>query len=130
MGDEARRAIVRAYFAKMTAIDIDGIIAMFEPDGFVVSPFLGRMPAPDFYAKLGAASSAATLTVHGIMGDPEAGKYAAHFRYDWTLASGEDLMFEGIDLFTFGAGERFRSMEIFYDTHPLRAEVGDKYERA
>ena len=49
-------AFVRRYFDLLTAADLDGIVAMFEPDASVLSPFLGKMPAPAFFEKLGDAS--------------------------------------------------------------------------
>lgn len=121
---------VRRYFELMTASDIDGIIDMFEIEGFVLSPFLGRMQAPDFFRKLGDASSASELTVFDILIGENGNTAAAHFEYDWTLASGEQFVFQGIDYFKFGQSGKFASMSIFYDTHPVREDVGDKYANA
>lgn len=46
-------AYVQHYFTQMTASDIDGIVGIFEPNGFVVSPFLGKVVAPAFFKVLG-----------------------------------------------------------------------------
>lgn len=55
-------------------------------------------------------------------------RVAAYFRYDWTLNDGREVTFTCVDVFTFDAGStRIRDMNIVYDTHPLREEVGDKY---
>ena len=127
---EAKTTIIRKYFELMSNSDIDGIIAMFAPDGFVMSPFLGKVNASGFFKKLGNASTQSTLTIHDILisGSKNAG--AGHFRYDWTLADGSELAFEGVDYFTFNDDLKFQSMHIYYDTHPLRLEVGDKYANA
>ena len=130
MSDPAKIAHVRRYFELMTAGDIEGIIALFADDAHIMSPFLGRMDAPPFYRKLGAASRDSNLTIFDILLGVDGNSAAAHFRYDWVLASGDDLAFEGVDYFTFAPDGRFQSMLIFYDTHPLREEVGDKYENA
>ncbi|MCP4185526.1 MAG: nuclear transport factor 2 family protein [Hyphomicrobiales bacterium] len=121
---------VRRYFELMTASNIDGIIDMFESDGFVLSPFLGRMQAPDFFHKLDDVSNASKLTVFDVLIGENGNTAAAHFEYDWTLASGEQFVFQGVDYFKFGQSGKFASMSIFYDTHPVREEVGDKYENS
>lgn len=123
-------ATVRRYFELMTAGDIEGIIALFADGGFVISPFLGKMAARPFFEKLGNASTNSVLTVYDVLIGDDNRTAAGHFRYDWTLADGSDLSFEGVDLFTFAHDQRFQSMNIYYDTHPLRLEVGDKYANA
>ena len=129
MTDKAATS-VRRYFALMTEGDIEGIIALFSPDAHVVSPFLGKMDARPFFEKLGNASTKSVLTVHDVLIGEGARTAAARFRYDWTLADGSLLSFEGVDHFTFSQDGRFQSMIIYYDTHPLRQEVGDKYANA
>ena len=127
---DAKTAIIRNYFERMSDSDIGGIIAMFAADGFVMSPFLGKVDAPEFFKKLGNASTQSTLRIHDILisGSKNAG--AGHFRYDWVLADGSELSFEGVDYFTFNDYLKFQSRHIYYDTHPLRLEVGDKYANA
>jgi hypothetical protein len=121
---------VERYFELMTAGDIVGIVSLFAGDAFIMSPFLGRVPASEFFPKLGGASTASLLTVHDILLGRNGDSAAVHFRYDWTLADGSDLTFEGVDYFTFAPDGKFQSMLIYYDTHPLRLKVGDKYATA
>lgn len=121
-------AYVRTYFERMTASDIDGIVALFRPDAHVVSPFLGTMNAAEFFAKLGSASAASKLTVFDVLLGENGNSAAAHFEYDWTLRNGDQIVFQGVDYFTFAEDGRFASMSIFYDTHPVREDVGDKYQ--
>lgn len=123
-------AYVRNYFALLTASDINGIVSLFDPDAHVVSPFLGQMNVADFFAKLGNASTASKLTVFDVLLGERGDSAAAHFEYDWTLKSGDKIVFQGVDYFKFNAEGRFASMSIFYDTHPVREDVGDKYESA
>ena len=130
MNREQKIQTVRTYFERLTASDIDGIIGMFSDDGFVNSPFLGRMDAHSFFKKLESASSNNLLTVFDVLVGDENNTAAAHFQYDWTLNNGDLLVFQGIDYFAFDDEGKFKSMSIFYDTHPLREEVGDKYENA
>ena len=49
------------------------------------------------------------------------------FEYDWTLTSGDKILFQGVDYFRFGPSGKFASMSIFYDTYPTREGDGDKY---
>lgn len=130
MTSDKKVSYIRQYFERMTASDINGIIEMFEPDGYVLSPFLGKMLAADFFKKLGNASNASKLTVFDVLLGENGNSGAAHFEYDWILASGEQIVFQGIDYFRFSNTSKFESMSIFYDTHPLREDVGDKYANA
>ena len=130
MSTKDKVAYIRKYFELMTASDIDGIIELFEADAYVLSPFLGKMAADSFFRKLGNASSASKLTVFDVLLGENGNSGAAHFEYDWTLASGEKIVFQGVEYFKFSENMKFASMSIFYDTHPLREDVGDKYENA
>ncbi|MDJ0859393.1 MAG: nuclear transport factor 2 family protein [Dinoroseobacter sp.] len=125
-----KTARVQAYFTALTAGDTDLILRLFAPGATVFSPFLGLVDAPAFFLKLSAASNGSKLTVHDVLLNADASSAAGHFRYDWTLASGDDISFEGVDLFHFAPDGWFSKLLIYYDTHPLREEVGDKYANA
>ena len=125
----SRADIVTTYFERLTASDNAGIIALFAEDGTVESPVLGTMDAAPFFETLGDASEQNVLTVHCIMSSDDDRFFAAHFTYDWTLSGGGDVTFDGVDLFEFNDDDQLASMKIFYDTHPTRSEVGNKYER-
>lgn len=127
MTPDEKRAYVRHYFELMTASDIAGIVSLFEEKAHVHSPFLGKMQAAEFFNKLGNASNASKLTVFDVLLGENGNSAAAHFEYDWTLKSGENIVFQGVDYFKFSENNRFSSMSIFYDTHPVREDVGDKY---
>lgn len=134
---KARSAVLRSYFQALTAGDINRILSLFSDRGRVTSPFLGDMDARDFFAKLQAASAGSQLTVldilhgDGLSGDGSSGDgtatAAGRFRYQWTLKDGDVVTFEGVDHFVFDAQDRITRMTIYYDTHPLRQDVGDKY---
>jgi len=130
MTSKAKVDYIRTYFDRLTASDIDGIISLFEVDAHVVSPFLGKMSAERFFKKLGNASSNSKLTVFDVLLGENDDSGAAYFEYDWTLTSGERIVFQGVDYFKFSEQMKFASMSIFYDTHPVREDVGDKYENA
>lgn len=119
--------LVRRYFELLSLSDIDGIIELFDDHATVVSPFLGELNAAVFFKKLGQASAESSLTVFDVLIGENSNSAAAHFQYDWTLKDGQKLTFQGVDYFQFADDGKFASMKIFYDTHPVRETVGDKY---
>lgn len=127
MNNSDKIAFVRSYFARLTASDMDGIIAMFEPDAKVQTPYVGSMNAAEFFAKLGVASARNKLTVFDVLVGERGDSVAAHFEYDWTLGSGDNIVFQGMDYFKFGTSGKFASLAVYYDTYPSREKVGDKY---
>ncbi|GKS92307.1 nuclear transport factor 2 family protein [Acidovorax sp. SUPP2539] len=127
---------VKAYLGHLHASDTEGLIACFEDDGLVHSPFLGTLGAREFFHRLAQASNGSVITVLDLFAsvapqDGGAVRIAAYFRYDWTLSDGREVTFTCVDVFTFDPGSpRIRAMQIVYDTHPLREQVGDKYAPA
>ena len=116
------------YFAALDSGDLQGILDLFAHDARVLSPFLGELPAREFFPKVFAASSASDIRVFDVLasvrGEPRA---IGYFRYDWTLADGTQVHFDAADVFDFNADGEIARMTILYDTHPLRETVGDKY---
>jgi ketosteroid isomerase-like protein len=124
--------VVRRYLAALHAGDSAAIVRLFSPAGEVVSPFLGRMPAADFFAKLAAASRRSDIEVLDVLiGTTAAPRAAAYLRYHWTLRDGTVVVFDCCDVFDFAqepaeeSEPRIGCLTIFYDTAPLRAEVAD-----
>ncbi len=60
---------------------------------------LEKLPASEFFAKLGKASSRNILTVHDILFGEHGDSVAAQFEYDWTLESGEKSYFRALTIF-------------------------------
>lgn len=119
---------VGAYLEALERGDVAAICALFAPQAQVVSPFLGTMPAAPFFDKVVSASGQSRITPIDIcvsaLGQPRATGY---FIYDWVLKDGSAVRFECVDVFEFDAEGLFNRMVIVYDTHPIRATVGDKY---
>ena len=128
---DTREQTIRNYMEALGAGEYETIVSLFTDDGTVTSPFLGTMLAPDFFEQLARASSRNVITPIDVMvsaSDPARG--AGYFEYDWTMADGSSVVFNVVDAFTFEpGGERFTSMTIIYDTHPVREEHGDKYQQ-
>jgi len=124
---------VRALQAYMDALgrsDYGTVKSLFTPDGRVKSPFLGEMPARPFFDRLAGASARNVITPIDIfLSNSGANHATAYFQYDWTVRDGTLITFKVMDLFTFApASDQVTYLDLIYDTHPIRASAGNKYE--
>ena len=120
---------VRNYLRALEIGDEEKAAALFIPDGWVQSPFLGRLPVREFIRKVAAASSGAHLTVYDVLVSAEGHLRAvAYYLYDWRLKDGSRVAFDCTDVFNFDpASGRIQSIVLVYDTHPVRDVVAHKY---
>ena len=120
---------VRKYLLALEAGDADKAAALFVPDGWVQSPFLGQLPVRDYIEKVASASGASRLTVHDILVSAEGHLRAvAYYLYDWSLKDGTRLSFDCADVFNFDPDTgRIASVVLVYDTHLVRGAVDKKY---
>ena len=120
---------VRKYLEALEASDVNKAAALFTPNGWVQSPFLGRIPVRNYIAKVAAASSASELTVHDVLVSAEGHMRAvAYYLYDWRLKDGSKVAFECADVFNFDPDTgHIASIVLVYDTHLVRDAVENKY---
>jgi ketosteroid isomerase-like protein len=120
---------VRKYLKALEAGDVDRAAALFTPDGWVQSPFLGRIPVRDYVAKVADASGRSELTIYDVLVSAEGHMRAvAYYLYDWRLKDGSRVSFECADVFNFDLDTgRIRSIVLVYDTHLVRDAVQNKY---
>ena len=120
---------VRKYLQALEAGDADRAAALFTPDGWVRSPFLGQLPVRKYVAKVAAASMSSVLTVHDVLVSAEGHMRAvAYYLYDWRLKDGTSVSFECADVFNFDpATGHIASIVLVYDTHLVRDAVENKY---
>jgi ketosteroid isomerase-like protein len=120
---------VRKYLKALEAGDADKAAALFTPDGWVQSPFLGRIPVRAYVAKVAGASNSSKLTVHDVLVSAEGNTRAvAYYLYDWQLKDGSQVSFECADVFNFDpASGHIASIVLVYDTHLVRDVVENKY---
>ena len=123
------RQAVRNYLSALEAGDADKAAALFVADGWVQSPFLGRLPVREFVRKVTSSSISSTLTVHDVLVSAEGHLRAVgYYLYDWTLKDGSKVSFDCADIFNFDADTgRIASIVLVYDTHPVRGVVAQKY---
>lgn len=115
------RGTIVNYFAALEANEYEAIIKFFSIDAVVQSPFLGTKNAPEFYQGLVAKTKSAKITPIWIVinpNKPDTGM--ARFDCDWTLNDGTNVLFKAVDTFTFSADGQIVSLEIIFDTHPVR----------
>ena len=122
-------SLLKTYMTALGESDYATVKSLFAPDGKVLSPFLGEMPASPFFDRLAAASTKNVITPIDIFLS-EAGKHhaTAYFQYDWTVKDGTLIRFKVMDLFTFADDNRVVHLDLIYDTHPIRTSAGNKYE--
>ena len=83
------RNLVHNYLKALEAGDADKAASQFIADGWVQSPFLGRMPVRQFVKKVADTSSGTKLTVHDVLVSAEGHLRAvAYYNYDWRLKDG------------------------------------------
>ncbi len=122
--------VLQVYMDALGRSDYPAIKALFAPDGQVRSPFLGEMAAGPFFDRLAGASAQNVITPIDIFLSPAQKQHAvAYFQYDWTVRDGTLITFKVMDLFTFEPqGDKITHLDLIYDTHPIRASAGNKYE--
>jgi len=110
--------------------DYGTVKSLFTTGGRVKSPFLGDMPASPFFDRLARASANNVITPIDIFLSNSGKNHAtAYFQYDWTVRDGTLITFKVMDLFTFAPdSDQVTYLDIIYDTHPIRASAGNKYE--
>ena len=120
---------VRKYLLALEAGDPDRAAALFVPQGWVQSPFLGKLPVRAYVAKVAGASKGSKLTVHDVLVSAEGHLRAVgYYLYDWTLKDGSHVAFDCADVFNFDRESgHIESIVLVYDTQPVRGVVQRKY---
>jgi hypothetical protein len=122
--------VLNAYLDALGRGDYATIKGLFSADGRVRSPFLGEMAAAPFFDRLAAASAQNVITPLDVFESTSGGPHAvAYFQYDWTVTDGTLITFTVMDYFEFEPdSDKIAFLDLIYDTHPIRAEHGDKYD--
>ena len=120
---------VHKYLKALEAGDAEKAASLFVPDGWVQSPFLGRLPVRDYVAKVARSSSGTKLKVYDVLVSAEGHLRAvAYYQYDWSLKDGSNVAFDCADVFNFDPETgRIESIVLVYDTRPVRDVVENKY---
>lgn len=118
------------YLAHLERGDVDALSALFSANAQVFLPFLGWMSPHPFFTKVRDASGQSRIETLDILVSAQgAARAMGYFIYHWQLKDASMVHFGCADMFDFDPEGRIARMTIVYDTHPIRAEVGDKYAR-
>jgi hypothetical protein len=120
---------VHSYLRALEAGDAEKAAALFIPEGWVESPFLGRIPVRQYVKKVADSSRGTKLTVPDVLISAEGHLRAvAYYLYDWRLTDGSRVAFDCADVFNFDPSTgHIQSIVLVYDTHPVRGVVDKKY---
>jgi len=110
-----------SYLQCLEHSDYDKLIALFTEDATVESPLYGPQSAATFYRELFADTRQSQITPLGFFTNHEQGTGAANFHYAWTLANGQRVSFDCVDVFYFTEKRKIRHMKIVYDTNRTRS---------
>ena len=127
---ENYKTILETYMRSLGKSDYQVIKGLFAPNGKVLSPFLGEVEAGPFFDRLAEVSTVNVITPIDIFTSATDQNHATcYFQYDWTVTDGTLISFKVMDLFTFADGsDKIEYLNLIYDTHPIRASAGNKYE--
>lgn len=126
MTPEETRAAVEAYYAAVTAGDIDAAVAMFA-DGAVMRDPVGMPPATDATARrqrydgIALAFETFAITPEQIVASP--GEAGAHWTARGTSRTGRDVTFDGISTFVFDEHGRIAQMSAYWDVSAIMAAM-------
>lgn len=127
MMNNAKAAIIKAYFHGLEARSYEQVIALFSKDAIVHSPLYGQIKADKFYRELFADTNSSKITLKNVfVSENNSNIAAAHFLYEWTLKDGTLAPFECIDVFEFDSDNNIIELKIIYDTWNVR----QKFEKA
>ncbi len=119
-------AVVKRYFSAVNETRLDDLAAVFAPDGVlhfpVLEPLRGRQAIRNFYAGV--------LDFYPKRYDDvtqwftsEQGNVAAYIHFEGQTATGNDVIFDAVDVFTIRDG-MIQQLQIFYDSIKVQQMVG------
>ena len=119
---------VREYLSELERGNVAAICKLFGPDAQVYSPLLGWVSPRPFFEKLSSVSGQSRITPIDIcVSTTDAARATGYFVYEWALKDGQTVRFECVDVFEFDDEGRIARLNIVYDTHPIRASLGDSF---
>jgi len=113
-------AAIRNYLDALSRGDLDQLMALFDPKATVYSPLYGQQPARVFYPALLQDSAASHIELLQIFQSNSPQYAAVNFLYHWTLANGEEVTFDCVDIFQFDKAGKITELKIIYDASQTR----------
>lgn len=120
-------AVAKAYFAAVNQKQMDDLAAVFAEDGVLtfpmLSPIKGRNAIREFYTGVLQFYPKAFDGVTRWFVS-EAGDVAAEIHFEGRTATGRDVVFDAVDLFTIKDG-LIQDLHIFYDSAKVQQMIGE-----
>jgi hypothetical protein len=116
--------MVDEYLAALETADTTRMLTLFADGAIVNSPLYGLMPAREFYPRLFQDTAQASLRLRSVLvGKTTEGRPTVAFWFDfhWTLSDGALVQFTVVDVAELDQDGRILTLQILYDTAPLRA---------
>jgi hypothetical protein len=116
--------MVDEYLAALETADTTRMLTLFADGAIVNSPLYGLMPAREFYPRLFQDTAQASLRLRSVLvGKTTEGRPTVAFWFDfhWTLSDGALAQFTVVDVAELDQDGRILTLQILYDTAPLRA---------
>ncbi|MCR9054254.1 nuclear transport factor 2 family protein [Phaeodactylibacter xiamenensis] len=111
---------IRTYLDALSRGDLAQLLDLFAPQAIVHSPLYGQQAARNFYPALLKDSSASNIELLHIFNTHSTEHAAVNFLYHWTLANGEQVTFDCVDIFRFDAAGKITELKIIYDASQTR----------
>jgi ketosteroid isomerase-like protein len=127
MSEHPNVEVARAYFLAVNETRLDDLAACFAEDARLefptLQPVVGRKNIRDFYAGVLQFYPQRRDEVTRYFTSP-AGDVAAEIHFEGRTATGRDVVFDAVDLFTIQNG-RIKLLRIFYDSAKVIQMVGE-----
>jgi steroid delta-isomerase len=121
--EQQMETTARTYFDRVTAGDVDGILALFADDAHVLHP-LSSAAGIRGKAALRAAYEEVFRTLVAYHAHPtaiiiEGNTLVAPLHFEGTTTDGQRLVMDNLNLWTFEDG-KFKVLRVYMDTYPYR----------
>jgi ketosteroid isomerase-like protein len=120
-------AVAKTYFAAVNQKQMDDLGAVFAEDGVLTFPMLdpikGRKAIRDFYTGVLQFYPKAFDDVTRWFVS-ESGDVAAEIHFEGRTATGRDVVFDAVDVFTIKDG-LIQDLHIFYDSAKVQQMLGE-----
>jgi ketosteroid isomerase-like protein len=114
---------IHSYLDALSRGDLDQLLALFAPQAIVHSPLYGQQAARAFYPALLQDSAASHIEPLQIFQSNSPQYAAVNFLYHWTLANGEEVTFDCVDIFQFDKAGKITELKIIYDASQTRSAL-------
>jgi hypothetical protein len=113
--------VLQQYLDNLSAANYDAVISLFTDNALVISPLYGQVPAFQFYKDLFKDTQSSQLKlINMFIGTYKPDTAALQFEYLWTMANGEVVTFEVVDIIDFDSNNKIVKLSIIYDTYYVR----------